>query len=169
MAWTDPATWAVDQVVTADEMNEQVRDNLNYLLSPNHQRIMRSNGGTYTITNVTTFQAIDATNLSISLTTHGGPILVNFLATGYTNGAAHEGYFDIAVDGTRVGASYTQGLATLVSDSTHRHVVRIGLLLTGNPAGTYVLRPFWRSSASDTVTLLANTTTNPVIFEAIEL
>lgn len=31
MAWTTPITWAVRQQLTAAQMNEQVRDNLNYL------------------------------------------------------------------------------------------------------------------------------------------
>lgn len=169
--WTPPITWAVDQLVTADILNEQIRDNISYLLNPSHNRILRDNSGTYTITNVTTFQDIDGANLSISLEIAGGPVLVRFQASGYTNGAAHEGYFDIAVDGVRVGASFTQGLATLVAARTGTEVYPINMtcLLTGLSAGTYVIRPQWRTSASDTVTLLANTTTNPVLFEAIEL
>ena len=63
--WTTPATWDVDQLVTNDDLNEQVRDNLEYLLSPNHDQIVRDNSGDYTITNVGTFQDIDTTNLSI--------------------------------------------------------------------------------------------------------
>lgn len=31
MAWTTPITWAVRQQLTAAQMNEQVRDNINYL------------------------------------------------------------------------------------------------------------------------------------------
>jgi hypothetical protein len=75
--WTTPATWEVDQLVTNDDLNEQVRDNLEYLLSPHHERIVRDNGGDYSITNVLTFQDIDTTNLSITLVTHGGPLLVH--------------------------------------------------------------------------------------------
>ncbi len=167
--WTAPATWQVDQLVTNDDLNEQVRDNLSYLLSPNHQRIVRDNGGNYSITNVTTFQDIDTTNLSITLVTHGGPVQVHFQAIGWTNGTAHESYFDITLDGTRVGSAYTQGLATLVTDPGERHVVSISILLTSLAAGTYILRPQWRTSTSDTVTLFSATAQNPVIFEAIEL
>lgn len=165
--WTTPITWNVDQLVTNDDLNEQVRDNLEYLLSPNHQRIVRDNGGDYSITNVTTFQDVDSTNLSISLTTHGGPVLVHWQFVGRTNGTAHEAYYDIALDGVRIGAAHTLGLgnyANLINIP-----ISISALITPLLAGTYVLRPQWRSGASDTISIICDTTSHPVIFEAIEL
>ena len=165
--WTTPITWNVDQLVTNTDLNEQVRDNLDYLLSPNHERIVRDNGGNYTITNVTTFQDIDATNLSITLTTHGGPVLVHLQCVAGTNGTAHDGYLDIAVDGVRVGADHTLGLVNI--NSQENLPVLIGVLLTGLAAGTYILRPQWRTAATDTMRIVCDTTSHPVIFEAIEL
>ena len=43
--WTTPITWNVDQLVTNTDLNQQLRDNLDYLLSPNHERIIRDNSG----------------------------------------------------------------------------------------------------------------------------
>jgi hypothetical protein len=34
MAWTSPATWVTNQLVTANDLNTQVRDNLNALKNP---------------------------------------------------------------------------------------------------------------------------------------
>ncbi|MBZ0302595.1 MAG: hypothetical protein K8J31_22810 [Anaerolineae bacterium] len=167
--WTTPITWNVDQLVTNTDLNEQVRDNLDYLLSPNHARIVRDNGGNYTITNVTTFQDIDSTNLSITIQTHGGPVLVHFQATGWTAGTAHDVYFDLAVDGFRVGTAFTQGLGTHIGDGSQRQVITLLLLLTDLSAGVYTLRPQWRTAPTDIATLYADSTRNPVIFEAIEL
>jgi hypothetical protein len=168
--WTTPITWNVDQLVTNNDLNEQVRDNLEYLLSPHHARIVRDNGGTYALTNVTTFQDIDTANLSIDLDTHGGPVLVHFQASGYTNGTAHAAYLDIAVDGARVGNDYTQGLVTLISaDNAARLIISLVVLITGLSAGSHTFRPQWATAPTDTVTLLASTSTNPIIFEAIEL
>lgn len=168
--WTTPITWNVDQLVTNTDLNEQLRDNLDYLLSPNHERILRDNSGTYSLTNVTTFQDIDATNLSIDLETHGGPVWVHFQAIAYTSGTAVLGYFDIAVDGTRIGTAFTLGLATVnSSDGNERRPTSISLLLTGLSAGTHTIRPQWRTGSGDTITLLANSSTNPLILEAIEL
>lgn len=31
MAWTTPRTWTIGQLVAADDLNEQLRDNLNHL------------------------------------------------------------------------------------------------------------------------------------------
>lgn len=31
MAWTTPKTWTIGELVTASDLNEQVRDNLNHL------------------------------------------------------------------------------------------------------------------------------------------
>ncbi len=167
--WTTPITWNVDQLVTNSDLNEQVRDNLEYLLSPNHQRIMHNNGGDYSITSVTTFQDIDSTDLSISLVTHGGPVLVHFQAVAYTSGLSHEGCFDLTVNGTRLGTSYLFGLARIRTDSSGRATVSMLVLLTGLSAGTCVLRPQWRSDTGDTVTLQSDPNTHPIIFEAIEL
>jgi hypothetical protein len=167
--WTAPITWQVDQLVTEADLNEQLRDNLEYLLRPNHQQIIRNNGGNYTLTGVTTFQDIDSANLSLTLVTHGGPVWVHFQAVAYTLGTAHEGYFDLTVNGTRVGAAYSQGLATHVNDAGERTLVSLCLLLTGLSAGTHIIRPQWATSPSDTVHLLANSTQNPIILEAIEL
>lgn len=169
--WTTPITWNVDQLVTNTDLNQQVRDNLDYLLSPNHQRIVRDNSGAYSITSVTTFQDIDSVNLSISLVTHGGPVWVNLMGRAAV-GASEEVYFDLAVDGVRVGGSYTLGLVGSLTGAvggTLNFPVNMSLLLTGLSAGTYVLRPQWRTQSGDSVSLFADTTTNPVIFEAIEL
>ena len=165
--WTTPITWNVDQLVTNTDLNQQLRDNMEYLLSPNHQRILRDNGGDYTISNVTTFQDIDSTNLSITLVTHGGPVWVHFLGAATNGGGA--AYFDIAVDGVRVGDSFTKGLAELDVATGERVPVAISVLLTGLVAGTYVLRPQWRTSSTNSSTLNANSSDSPVIFEAIEL
>ena len=166
--WTTPITWNVDQLVTNTDLNQQLRDNLEYLLSPNHERIIRDNGGDYSLTNVTSFQDIDSTNLSITLVTHGGPVWVHFQAVGKSNGTSHEGYVDIAVDGTRVGNAYTQGLGRIHSDGTAWVTVSISILLTGLTAGTYILRPQWRTKASAIISLHAGTADNPIIFEAME-
>ena len=166
--WTTPATWQVDQLVTNNDLNEQVRDNLEYLLSPNHERIVRDNSGDYSITNVTTFQDIDTTNLSITLVTHGGPVLVHLGGT-YEFGG-NGGYFDIAIDGNRVGSSYTKGLKAVDGHSAGDVLgVDILLLLTGLAAGTYTLRPQWRTESTNSATLWARTNDTPLIFEAIEL
>jgi len=167
--WTTPITWNVDQLVTNTDLNEQVRDNLEYLLSPNHQHILRDNGGNYSITNVTTFQDIDSANLSLTLETHGGPVYVHLMGSARSNGLVNHGYFDLTVDGTRLGAAHTLGLVTFGVDPQTWMPVSISVLVTGLSAGVHTFRPQWRTDPSDTLTLRGSTSDNPVIFEVIEL
>jgi hypothetical protein len=167
--WTTPITWNVDQLVTNDDLNEQVRDNLEYLLSPNHQQIIRDNAGNYTLTNTLTFQDIDSTNLSITLDTHGGPVLVRFMGSAHSNGTGNPCHLDITVDGTRVGAAHTLGLLTLAVDAAAWIPVSMAILITGLAAGSHIFRPQWRTQASATFTLRANASDNPTVFEVIEL
>ncbi len=167
--WTNPITWNVDQLVTNDDLNEQVRDNLEYLLSPNHDRIIRDNGGDYAITNIGAFQDIDSTNLSVTLVTHGGPVLAHFQGIARTNGPANPGHFDIAVNGTRIGAAHTLGLLSIGTDTGVWETVSMLALVTGLAAGTHIFRPQWRNQSSATLTLRANSSDNALIFEGIEL
>jgi hypothetical protein len=170
-AWTTPITWNVDQLVTNTDLNEQLRDNMEYLLSPNHDSILRDNSGDYSITGVTSFQDIDSSNLSIDLETHGGPVWVHFQATGVLDNDEVLS-LDLAVDGTRLGAFFTHGLGRWLNPTggvTLDLQVGFGLLLTGLSAGTYTLRPQWRTGSGDTVNLRASTAVSPVIFGAIEL
>lgn len=57
MAWTTPRTWTVGEVVTAAQMNEQLRDNLNYLKSrtdvADYAYILRTFASTVTVSNTT--------------------------------------------------------------------------------------------------------------------
>ena len=163
--WTAPATWQVDQLVTNDDMNEQVRDNLLYLMSPNHEQIIRNNSGSYSTTSAT-FEDIDGTNLSISITTHGGPVLVRFGGSLTTGGSFVA--FDFTVDGTRIGAAYTNGLAQYEVNPEY-HYFELTHIITALAAGTYTIRVQWRRGSTNTVALYSATAQNPVVFEAIEL
>ncbi len=167
--WTPPATWHIDQLVTHDDLNAQVRDNLEYLLSPSHERILRDNGSEYSITNVTAFQDIDSANLSIELAVHGGPVLVHLQGVVRVD-AGDQVFFDFAVDGTRVAAAFDWGLTRVICiDAGDRVPLSILILLTGLSAGTYTLRPQWRSDSGSTAYLHAGASAAALVFEAIEL
>lgn len=52
MAWTTPLTWTVGQVVTAAQLNQQIRDNENFLFAvPNF--VGTTAGGAISLTNAT--------------------------------------------------------------------------------------------------------------------
>lgn len=109
MAWTDRATKSAGDIPIAAEWNESIA-NENYLLNPNSATFLDTTstsiagGTTQYSTSSTSFTDIDATDLSHTIETHGGPVLVNI---GGVLGAGT--YLDLAVDGTRIGDS-TNGL-----------------------------------------------------------
>ncbi|MBC7292627.1 MAG: hypothetical protein H5T84_00730, partial [Thermoleophilia bacterium] len=76
MAWTAPVDFVAGAQLNAEQLN-LIQDNLRALKAPPSQQILRSNGGSYT-TNSTTPVKVDSANLSITLQTAGGDVLVWF-------------------------------------------------------------------------------------------
>jgi hypothetical protein len=50
MAWTTPVTWATNQLVAAGDLNAQIRDNENYLLTPGYGAVNRQGASDYSLT-----------------------------------------------------------------------------------------------------------------------
>lgn len=164
MPWTTPSTWAAAQVVTATQLNQQLRDNLNYLLSRPHQRIIRTAAANYTTTS-TTFVDIDTTHLSLNVTLSGSAVLVGF--SGITElSAGQTTCFDFTVDDVRYTTT-ADGLVAgyILTGITHMPVTFTALVM-GLTVGSHTFRPVWRVS-SGTGTLRA--VNNPVIFWAMEV
>jgi len=161
MAWTAPKTWTVDGVLTAADMNTHVRDNLRYLLSPNKGVILHDNGADYSTTS-TAWVYVDPTNLSITITTHGGPVLV-LASVRASQGSIDTGGVDVAVDGTRIGAAAAFGLGNLTNAWIYFPICTIVAL----SAGSHTFRLQYRA-ASSTTTIYSNAN-ELVAFAVIEL
>lgn len=96
--WSVPRTWVVGELVTASLLNTHLRDNLEFLKAPPTALYNVNQGSDYTTTS-TSFADVDATNLSLNITTAGGDVLIVFM--GYGGGTARL-YFDILIDGVRM-------------------------------------------------------------------
>lgn len=59
MSWTAPATWLAGSTLTAAQLNEQVRDNLSYLYSPQMAKVRLTSdfGAPYVSTTAITWQS----------------------------------------------------------------------------------------------------------------
>ena len=145
MAWTTPKTWAVDELVTASDLNTHIRDNLNALKVPPTDHYELNEGSDYT-TSSTSFVDVDATNLALTITTTGGDVLVHF--HGYT---VNQGYFDLAVDGSRAGGD--DGCIRFTTGP-----VSFTRLITGLAAGEHVFKLQWKTVGA-ALTLYAGTGT----------
>ena len=81
MAWTTPKTWSSEPLTSID-LNTYVRDNQNHLkdrLDASASRVV--SGATLLTTTANDFVNVDATKLSLTLTTHGGDVLLGFTGT----------------------------------------------------------------------------------------
>ncbi|MFN7210461.1 MAG: hypothetical protein ACK4P1_08735 [Aggregatilineales bacterium] len=169
MAWTNPKTWVAGDVVGANDLNEQLRDNLSYLHSRPHQRIVRVATADY-ITTSTTFVDIDSTNLSITLTVSSGAVMVGFSGVTLVNtGANVKPAFNFTIDSVpftsaaRGVVCYDQPAGAAVFDGPVSYVA----LVTDLTVGAHTFRPQWRNIATGTVMLYA--VSSPVIFWAMEV
>ncbi len=171
MAWTNPKTWMAGEVVGANDLNEQLRDNMSYLHSRPHQRIVRTATADYTTTS-TTFVDIDSTNLSITLTVSSGTVMVGFSAVTLVNTWTSfvMPAFNFTIDGVpfttapRGVICYDQSPLAASFDRPVSYTV----LVTDLTVGTHTFRPQWRNIAtSGTITLYA--VSSPVIFWAMEV
>jgi len=143
--WTTPKTWSVDELVTAPAMNVHVRDNLGYLFLRPLASSVQVSGTAYAVTS-TSWAAVDATNLKLTLRTASGRVMVGFSGTvvgsqGMTfgarvsidNGARVEAWSDVVQ--ISVGATMVPLLPLVVTGlSAAEHTFSLEMRV--NTAGT---------------------------------
>jgi hypothetical protein len=152
-AWTTPATWAVDQLVTAGDLNTHLRDNLNALKTPPSAHYELDESSDYTTTS-TSFTDVDATKLALTITTTGGDVFVHFHGV-VTNSAVEQTYLNVDVDGSPVagdgGITFQRGTDTESLSFTR--------LISGLEAGEHTFKLRWKVSGG-TATLYAGAGTS---------
>ncbi len=135
--WTTPKTWAVDELVTASDFNTHIRDNLNALKAPPSAHYELDEASDYT-TSSASFVDVDATKLALTITTNGGDVLVHFHGT-----VLYDAYFDVAVDGTRVGGN--DGMLCFTGSAIPVSFTR---LITGLSAGEHTFKLQWKTTGT---------------------
>ena len=152
MAWTTPKTWSSEPLTSID-LNTYVRDNQNHLkdrLDAGVSRVISE--GQVLNTTAHDFVDVDATKLALTLTTHGGDVLL-----GFTGSVQHRinnatTNFNVAVDGVDyIADDGVIGLRT-ASDGDHERVKPLSfvLLIAGLSAGSHSFRLRWKTSRSNT-------------------
>jgi hypothetical protein len=127
MAWTDIPDKSTGDLMDETWYDTHFKANMEYLLNPHNSQILRDNSGAYT-TNSTSFVDIDGTNLSITLTTYGGPVLVYFAGNIYRSaGSDAMVCLDVDVDDTRIASSFAYGL---IAARTNGAVARVAVSCT---------------------------------------
>lgn len=86
MAWKNPQTWVAGNLVTANDLNTHLRDNLNYLHTGRpleFKECISGPSGKYTTSVYQNFVAVDATNLAVTFALTSPRILVAY--SGFMN------------------------------------------------------------------------------------
>jgi len=149
VAWTAPKTWSSEPLTSLD-LNSNVRDNLNHLkdrLDSSASNIV--SGKSRLETTATEFVDVDAVNFSLTLTTHGGDVLLGFTGTVQSSHNSGSVFFNVAVDDVdyvaddgiirhTVGATY----------DTNRHkLLSFVMLIPGLSAGSHTFKLRWKSGS----------------------
>lgn len=154
MAWTTPKNWSATLVTVAD-LNTHIRDNLNALKTP-PQDIYSTGAYAGASTTSSTFVNIDATNLSLDITTTGGRLAILFSAEVYSSSGAQRAYFDFSINGGRIGhASYGLGNVNIAAVSEY-YTVNLFIVTGAQAAGSYNVKPMWLVNSGGTINLSTN-------------
>lgn len=156
--WTAPRTWVVEELVTADMLNEQIRDNLEYLHGRPMAEAVLNEGADYS-TSSTSFVPVDTTDLSLVVTTTSGAVLVGFhgVCSPANDQSAH---FNIAINGVSVAGD--DGIIAVRRTSTQSSVTfSFVRLVTGVATGTArTFRLTWKVSGGSATLYAGAGTTN---------
>jgi hypothetical protein len=157
MAWTTPVTWATNQLVTAADLNTQVRDNLGYLLNGRPYSNPLSTGQYGTTS--TTYVDVDATAFTSTLTINSGRALVFFACYLYNQNVAGTGQLTLLVDGVDQGGA--NGLFHLGQNGS-RPVVYMKVI-SGLSAASHIFKLQWKVSVgTQTISIGQYGSANPV-------
>ena len=142
MAWTPLKTdWTTGELVTAEDMNA-VGENLRIL------RTLESAAYT-TLSNINArasfFTDVDSDNLSLTITTTGRDVLVHFHGSVWRSGRNSRdgnGYYDVDVDGIRLGND--NGLLSTMLQEPSK-AVSFTHLIQGLGAGSHTFKLQWKN------------------------
>lgn len=156
-SWATGKTWASGELVTATMLNDEVRDQDISLKQPASFTVDVDEASDYSTTS-TSWTDIDATDLSVSITTAGNAVEVTFSGNLYFNGAGgYYGLLDLAVDGTRHAGD--DGRIVFGSPGTTVNVaipVTVKWVVRGLSAGSHTFKLQWRvTNAAATLTMYA--------------
>jgi hypothetical protein len=147
MTWTQPKTWTSEPLTSAD-LNIHLRDNLEALKDPPSSLYVGNQGTDWTTTSLT-FVNVDAVNLSLSITTNGGDVMVHFegVITNSGGGVA----LDFSVDGVRYVGD--DGICRNVSSASE--AVSFTRLVTGLSAASHTFNLMFKALGAGTATIYA--------------
>lgn len=155
MAWTTPKTWSSEPLTSID-LNTYVRDNQNHLKDRLDSSVSRVISGAQLLsTTANAFVDVDANKLALTLTTHGGDVLLGFTGTVQHNISSATTSFNVAVN--EVDYIGDDGVIGIVNAGTRDTVknkpISFVMLITGLGAGSHSFKLRWKTSIGNTASM----------------
>ena len=155
MAWTTPKTWSSEPLTSID-LNTYMRDNQNHLkdrLDASASRVV-GEGAVFTTT-ANEFVDVDTTKLALTLTTHGGDVLLGFTGTVQFSLSSATIHLNVSVNNVDyVGDDGVIGIMNGgTRDSQRNKPVSFVVLIPGLSAGSHTFRLRWKTSSQNTASM----------------
>ena len=157
MAYTTPTTQTTGTLIDATTWNRDIVDNIIALKSPPSANYDVDEASNYTVSAGGAFVDVDGTNLSLTITTTGGDVMIHFHGTFRLN-AAGSMMLNVTQDGSVIAAD--DGFIHFTTfASTDRMPISFTRLVTGVSAGSHTFNLRWKSVTA-TATLYAGAGTS---------
>lgn len=155
VAWTTPKTWTSEPLTSVD-LNTYVRDNQNHL----KDRIDSSastvvDGITNYSTTATEWVDVDPQELSLTLQTHGGDVLLGFTGALYHRFDNKVTFFNIAVDERNYFSDdgVTQFNNGGRDDGLRFKPLSVVVMIPNLPTGRHVFKLRWKTVSGNITTM----------------
>lgn len=160
MAYTQPTTRNTGDSITASVWNTDLVDNLIAIKNPPTDSYVADEGADWTTTS-TSFVDVDGTDLSLTITTTGGDVIVHFHGVFLMSFNSDIVKLNVSLDGVNVAADDgITGASFYNSASALKLPISFTRLITGVSAGSHTFKLRWKVAANS-VTLYAGAgTTN---------
>ena len=145
MAYTTPKTFAANDILTASEMNTYVRDNTVALKAPPSDQY---SGELSDGTSSATFVDVDATNLSLTITTTGGDVRIGYV--GWCDNT-FDIFLDVDIDGTRF-QNTTNGI---MRNNTTKQNLSFVVVATGLSAASHTFKLQFKGDGANANSLVS--------------
>ena len=152
MGWTTPKTWSSEPLTSID-LNTYMRDNQNHLkdrLDSSAGSIV--SGPTSLTTTSTAFVDVDAEKLALTLTTHGGDVLLGFTGTVQSSAGNGNTSFNVSVDGVDYVADdgIIRSSIAFNLDNNRDKPLSFVILIPGLEAGAHTFKLRWKVNSTNT-------------------
>ncbi len=144
MTWTAPKTdWTTGELIAADDMNA-IGENLAALNNQKATAIYTTTESIFATSSSRSFVDVDSANLSLTITTTGGDVMVHLLATGHRHDNSDRVHmlFDIDVDGNRQGGD--NGLARMSLDQAYSQNLSFTYIVQDLDPGSHTFKLQWK-------------------------